>query len=90
MSNRNLLLMTVLMGSVAAAQQQAPAADPVQVARAALAAAVALVVFKAHLLAEELSAVDALLGLGVGHGSRGLLPEAADFYRRRLGIRERR
>ncbi len=125
MSNRNLLLMTVLMGSVAAAQQQAPAADPVQVARAALAAAVAkdgagsvgaakaqlefgkalirvgqaepaareaaaaLVVFEAHLPAEELSAADALLVLGASHGSRGLLPEAADFYRRSLGIRER-
>ena len=125
MSNRNLLLTTLLMGSVAAAQQQAPAADPVQVARAAFAAAVAkdgagsvgaakaqlefgkalirvgqaepaareaaaaLVVFEAHLPAEELSAADALLVLGASHGSRGLLPEAADFYRRSLGIRER-
>ena len=125
MPNRNLLLVALLCGSVAAAQQQAPAADPVQVARDAFAAAVAkdgagsvgaalaqlalgkalirvgqaeaaareaaaaLVVFEAQLPAQELPAADALLVLGASHGSRGLLPEAADFYRRSLVIRER-
>lgn len=125
MPNRNLLLIALLCGSVAAAQQQAPAADPVQVARDAVAAAVAkdgagsvgaaiaqlefskalirvgqaepaareaaaaLVVFEAQLPAQELPSADALLVLGASHGSRGLLPEAADFYRRSLVIRER-
>ncbi len=61
-----------------------------QAAAAVAAAKAALVVFEAHLPDQELPAADALLVLGAGHAVQSDLAAAAGFYRRALGIRERR